>query len=302
MADYCSAAYTFHVIFPVILLSLMFVLFNIIAVRSILKRLRTVIDAIDQIDPAQLSTRIDAATSTREAQALVVAVNRMLARIERSVRALREFAGNAAHEWRTPLAIMLLSIGKLPDGDGKSKLLKDAHGMKRLVDQMLDLTQATALEIDGQSLVRLTAVARDVVADLTPLAIMRGRSLVFHDAGAPEFRGHSDAIGRALRHVIENGLAHSPAGAAVVVSSGPGPCITICDHGAGIPEDLRAKVTERFYRVNQSGNEGAGLGLAIVLAIMEAHGGAVEISEASGGGTRVRLNFDAGRRAPLHGE
>ncbi|WP_296713179.1 HAMP domain-containing sensor histidine kinase [Rhodoblastus sp.] len=289
----------FHVIFPVILLSVMFVFFNISAVRSTLKPLRTVIDAINQIDPAQISTRIDAATSTREAQALVAAVNRMLARIERSVRALREFAGNAAHELRTPLAIMLLSIGKLPDGDVKSKLLKDAHGMKRLVDQMLDMAQATALEIDGRALVPLTAVARDVVADLTPLAITRGRSLVFHDTGAPEIRGHSDAIGRALRNVIENGLAHSPAGAAVEIFSGPGPCYTVRDHGAGIPEDRRAKVTERFYRVNQSGNEGSGLGLAIVLAIMEAHGGNVEISAANGGGTLVRLNFGAGRSVPL---
>ncbi|WP_374547066.1 sensor histidine kinase [Rhodoblastus sp.] len=288
-----------HVIFPVILLSLMFLLFNISAVRSTLQPLRVVIAAVNEINPAQVSTRIDASTSSREVQALVAAVNRMLVRLERSVRALREFAGNAAHELRTPLAIMLLSIGKLPDGDVKSKLLRDAHGMKRLVDQMLDMSQATALEIDGQALVPLTAVARDVVADLTPLAVARGRSLVFHDAGAPEIHGHSEAIGRALRNIIENGLSHTPAGTAVEVTSGPGACYTVRDRGPGIPKEMRAKVMERFYRIDQSSNKGAGLGLAIVLAIVEAHGGSVEIDEAPQGGTLVRLNFDACGRGPL---
>ena len=197
---------------------------------------------------------------------------------------------------------MLLSIGKLPNSDVKSKLLNDAHGMKRIVDQMLDMSQATALEINGEALVSLTAVARDVVADLTPLAVARGRAIVFQDAGAPAIRGHSDAISRALRNVIENGLSHTPVGTAVEVASGPGACYSVRDRGPGIPEERRAHVLERFYRIDKSGNEGAGLGLAIVLAIMEAHGGAVEIDEAPGGGALVRLIFNDGGCAPLSGK
>lgn len=290
-----------HVLFPVILLSLMFLLFNISAVRSTLKPLKAAIAAVNEIDPAQISTRIDAPISSREVQALVTAVNRMLERIERSVRALQEFAGNAAHELRTPLAIMLLGIGKLPSSDIKSKLLKDAKGMKRLVDQMLDMSQATAIEIDEHALVPLTAVARDVIADLTPLAIAHGRSIVFRDAGAPVIRGHSDAIGRALRNVVENGLFHTPVGTVVEVTSGPGACYTVRDHGPGIPPERRAKVLERFYRIDKSGDAGAGLGLAIVLAIVEAHGGTVEIDEAPGGGALVRLIFQVYRSASPDG-
>lgn len=286
-----------HVLFPVTLLSLMFLLFNISAVRSTLKPLKAAIAAVNEIDPAQISTRIDAPIPSREVQALVTAVNRMLERIERSVRTLQEFAGNAAHELRTPLAIMMLGIGKLPSSDIKSKLLRDAQGMKRLVDQMLDMSHATAIEIDGHALVPLTAVARDVVVDLTSLAIAHGRSIVFHDAGAPVIHGHSDAIGRALRNVIENGLAHTPAGTAVEVTSGPGACYTVRDHGPGIPRERRAKVLERFYRIDKSGDDGAGLGLAIVLAIVEAHGGTVEIDEAPGGGALVRLIFEDYRSA-----
>lgn len=283
----------FHVVFPLILLSIMFLLSNFSVVRSTLKPLNAAIATVDRIDPAQISTRIEAPTTSWEVQALVAAVNRMLERIERSVVTLREFAGNAAHELRTPLAIMMLSIGKLPNSDEKSKLLEDAQGMRRLVDQMLDMSHATALEIDKEARADLSAIARTVVADLTPLAVARGRTIIFNDAGAPTIRGHDEAIGRALRNVIENGLAHTPKGTAVEVTAGPDRGYSVSDHGAGIPEEKRAKVLERFYRVDKSGTGGAGLGLAIVSTIMEVHGGHIRIEDAPGGGALIRLLFPA---------
>jgi signal transduction histidine kinase len=82
-----------------------------------------------------------------EVQALVGSVNRMLDRLQLSVETLREFAGDAAHELRTPLAILMLGIGSLPDGETKTKLTRDAQRMKRLVDQMLDMAQASTVEI-----------------------------------------------------------------------------------------------------------------------------------------------------------
>lgn len=281
----------FHVLFPLALLSVLFLVFNFSVVSSTLRPLKAAIAAVERIDPSQISARIPESASSWELQALTAAVNRMLERIERSVRALREFSGNAAHELRTPLAVMMLSIGKLPDGEAKSKLLKDAQGMQRLVDQLLDMAQANALVIGKGARADLGRIAHDVVADLTPLAIARGKSITYAEAGAPVIRGHAEAIGRALRNVIENGLSHTPPGTAVEVTSGPGAVYTVRDHGPGIPQERRAEVLQRFYRLDKRGNDGVGLGLAIALTVVEAHGGHIQIADAPGGGALLRLTF-----------
>jgi two-component system OmpR family sensor kinase len=286
----------FHVVFPLILLSLMFLLFNFSVVRTTLKPLQATIAAVDRIDPAQVTTRIEAKVSLREAQALMNSVNRLLERVERAVRALKDFAGDAAHELRTPLAVMMLSIGKLPASSEKSKLTADAQGMRRLVDQMLDLSQADALEIDVQKRADLGAIAREVAGELTPLAVARRRSIAFQDAGASVVPGHAEAIGRALRNLVENALSHTPPGSVVEVTAGPGAQCSVRDHGTGIPPDRRGAVLERFRRLDKRHEEGAGLGLAIASTIMELHGGGIEIDDAPGGGALVRLVFPDKKR------
>ena len=286
----------FHVIFPLVLLSLMFLLFNFSVVRSMLKPLQATIAAVDRIDPAQITTRIEPEASSRESQALVSSVNRLLERVERAVRALRDFAGDAAHELRTPLAIMMLSIGKLPESKEKSKLLVDAQAMRRLVDQMLDLSQATALEFNAGTSANLSAIAADVATELTPLAVAHGRSIVFRDAGAAVVPGHAEAIGRALRNLVENGVSHTPPGTAVEVVAGPGAECSVRDHGPGIPPDRRSLVLERFRRLDKSRAEGAGLGLAIASTIMQLHGGRIQIDDAPAGGALVRLVFVSDKR------
>lgn len=281
----------FHVLLPLLLLAVMFVLLNFSMVRSTLRPLRAAISAVDGIDPAQVAMRIETETSSREAQALVSAVNRMLERVERSVRALKGFAGDAAHELRTPLAIMMLSIGKLPEGEAKSRLAADAQGMKRLVDQMLDLSHATALEIDANTRADLGAIASDVATGLTPLAVARGRAIAFRDRGAAEVPGHAEAIGRALRNVVENGVSHTLPRTVVEVVAGPGRQCSVRDHGPGIPVAQRSAVLKRFHRLDKRRTEGAGLGLAIASTIMELHGGEIRIEDAPGGGALVRLVF-----------
>ncbi|WP_230945856.1 sensor histidine kinase [Burkholderia vietnamiensis] len=284
----------FHVLLPLALLSGLLLLFNFSVVRSTLKPLDETIAAVDRIDPAQIAARITDAAPLWEVQALVGSVNRMLDRLQRSVETLREFAGDAAHELRTPLAILMLGIGSLPDGETKTKLARDAQRMKRLVDQMLDMAQASTVEIAADDRVDLGALARDVSTDLLPLAVARGRSITFVDAGGATIRGHPEALGRALRNVIENALEHTPRGTTVEVVSGPGRCCSVRDHGPGVPARERARIFDRFYRVDRSRNAGAGLGLAIVATIMEAHGGWIEVDDAADGGALMRLRFQVG--------
>jgi signal transduction histidine kinase len=189
---------------------------------------------------------------------------------------------------------MMLSIGKLPDSPEKAKLEVDAQRMKRLVNQMLDMSHATALELDPDRRADLAAIAREVVTELTPLAVVRGHSISFMDQGTAAVHGHGEAIGRALRNLVENALTHTPAGTPVEVTVGPSPQLDVRDHGAGIPEDRRTEVLQRFRRLDRSRPDGAGLGLAIVSPIMTLHGGVMRIEDAHGGGARIRLVFREG--------
>ncbi|ENQ6478308.1 ATP-binding protein [Klebsiella pneumoniae] len=281
----------FHVLFPLVALSLMLLAFNFSVVRNALKPLRAAIVAIEQIDAKQTSTRISIPSSSWEAQALTHAVNHMLERLESTLRTLNDFAGHAAHELRTPLAILTLSIRRLPDQAARSVLLDDVQRMTRLVDQMLDMARAAALDIPADARADLGEIARDVAAAVTPLTYARGRSIAYYDNGPVTVHGDADAITRALRNVIDNAIAHTPPGTSVTVTGGPGPVLSVRDHGPGIPAGEREKVLGRFYRISNDGHEGAGIGLAIVLAIMQAHNGAIEIQDADNGGTLVTLRF-----------
>lgn len=281
----------FHVLLPLLVISGLFLLANFSIVRSMLKPLGTAIEAVDAIDPAVISARVTTPGKSWEVQALIAAVNRMLERVERSVLTLRDFTGHAAHELRTPLAIMMLGISELPAGLNKDKLSRDVQSMKRLVDQMLDMAQASALIIEGAAEADLTQIAAEVVTDLTPLAVARNRSITFHDAGGVVIRGHAEAIGRALRNVIENGLSHTPPGTSVDVIVGQGPRFVVRDRGPGIPVDQRDNVLQRFHRLDRRKTNGAGLGLAIALAIVREHEGSIEITDAPEGGAVVCLTF-----------
>ncbi len=281
----------FHVIVPLVALSLMLLMFNFSVVRSALKPLKAAIDAVNRIDATQTSTRIAMSSSSWEAQALTRAVNHMLERLEGTLQTLGDFAGHAAHELRTPLAILTLGIRRLPDSPDKAALLDDVQRMTRLVDQMLDMARAAALDIPAGARADLGRIASDVAAAMTPLAVARGRPIAYDDRGAATVHGHADAVRRALRNLIDNAIAHAPPGTTVTVASGPGPVLSVRDHGPGIAPEQRGKVFDRFYRVRRDDTGGAGMGLAIALAIMEAHGGTIRIRDAEGGGALVELRF-----------
>jgi signal transduction histidine kinase len=167
---------------------------------------------------------------------------------------------------------------------------------------MLDLSHADALEVDGHSHADLRAIAADVASELTPLAVARRRSIVFRDSGSNTVPGHAEAIGRALRNLVENALSHTPPGTAVEVAAGPGAQCSVRDHGPGIPADRRSAVLERFHRLDKSRAEGAGLGLAIASTIMQLHGGRIEIGDAPDGGALVRLIFPDEKRRQVAGQ
>ncbi len=280
-----------HVALPLVPLAGLLLLFNIVSVRRVLAPLRRAEAEVDGLDPDNMSLRLTVPGEPREVDTLVRSFNRALARLESSVLALRDFTASAAHELRTPLAIMQLSLERLPASAIKSELQTDADRMTRLVSQMLDLAQADALVVKDPVAVDLAAIGRDVVTQLAPKSFSAGSELTFSDHGGAIAQGHAEAVFRIYRNLVDNALAHAPGATPIAVSAGPGPQLAVRDHGPGIPAADQTHLFERFWRKDRSSSDGAGLGLGIVKRLVDAHGGTIAIETPAGGGVLFRVQF-----------
>jgi signal transduction histidine kinase len=279
-----------HALLPLIPLSFLLLFFNVGIVRRMLLPLERAVAEVDALDPGDPSRRLHQPESPVEVSLLLSAVNRALGRVERAIEALRQFTADAAHELRTPLAAMTLTIERLPSSEERRKLKEDAIAMSRLISQMLDLARTDAIDDMRRHEVALHDVASGVAADMTPMAIGLGKSIRYRNEGSVKVQGRGEMLERAVRNLIENALTHAPAGSEVEVVVGPGPEIKVSDHGPGIPAAIRETVFDRFWRADRQ-RSGAGLGLAITRKIMDACGGCVQIADAVGGGAQVTLVF-----------
>ena len=282
-----------HVALPLIPLSILLLVFNLAVVKRMLVPLDAAVSEVNALDPGQIGKRLHLPETPDEVRTLLGAVNRALDRMEHAIRLLRQFTADAAHELRTPLAVMTLSIEQLPAGEARSKLQEDTAGMTRLVNQMLDLARADGLDADPRAQTVLDDLVSSVVGQLLPLALSSGRSMSYSADGNPVVKGQPDLLERVLRNILQNALAHTPAGSVVEVQLGPGPQVSVRDHGPGIEDADRAAVFQRFWRKDRNRSHGAGLGLAIAQGIMESVGGSIQIEDAPGGGALLRLQFVA---------
>ncbi|GAA0298293.1 hypothetical protein GCM10009087_05100 [Sphingomonas oligophenolica] len=282
-----------HVALPLIPLSALLLLFNIVAVRRVLTPLKRAEAEVDALDPEHGLSRLSEAPAPREVNTLVRAVNRALARLDESMAILRGFTANAAHELRTPLSIMQLSLDRLPPSEVRDELQADTQHMTRLVGQMLDLAQADALAVEPRVLVDLAEIGRDVVAAMAPKAFASNRDLRFEAIGETRVLGHAEAITRIYRNLIDNALAHAPGDTPIDVTAGPGPQLSVRDYGHGIADEDLPHIFERFWRKDRRKTDGAGLGLGIVQRLAQAHGGEITVKNAPGGGALFRVFFAA---------
>lgn len=280
-----------HVALPIIPLSVFLLVFSVIAVRNTLLPVTKTIEQIEKIKPDDISYRLQTPEHPAEVRKLALAVNDALSRIESAILSLRNFTADAAHELRTPLAIMRLEVNKLPDSENKIALTKDVESMSRLVGQMLDVAYADALIIQDTDKAILSATAKDVISQLTPLAIRSGKSITLTDLSAQqEIKGHSEAIGRAIRNVIENALHYTPELSAVNVVVESDYIISISDQGQGFSNIETKEILSRFKRgLLKSSHNGAGLGLAIASQIALAHNGYIKIENGPDKGAKVSI-------------
>jgi signal transduction histidine kinase len=207
---------------------------------------------------------------------LVTAVNAALARLDHGYTQQKRFLADAAHELRTPIAILHTNLEALPESRQQQKLLNDVGRLANTAEQLLDLHRMENSLMNMQE-VDLVELCKSVAGDLAPNAIAAGYELSFStDRDRIPVQGDAGALERVVANLVRNAIEHGGGqGTIRVVASDPG-VIQVIDEGPGIAADQQDEVFEPFYRAAPK-RHGAGLGLNLVKQIVERHGGQVSI-------------------------
>lgn len=242
------------------------------------------------IDPKRTDLRLPLAGLPRELLPLIVAVNEALDRLEKGMKLQQEFTADAAHELRTPLAVLRARVDSLPDQKGLAALKADIDVMSHVVSQLLEIAELenASFRVDGH--VDLYAVAADVVSMIAGVAIAQGKEVAL-TGGSVLVRGNAAMIFRAIRNLVDNAVKHSRSGSEVIVDVREDGTLRVLDNGPGVPLAERALMVRRFWRARRD-QDGAGLGLSIVSRIAELHGAKLDISDRDGGGAVFSLSFE----------
>jgi signal transduction histidine kinase len=245
----------------------------------------------ESIGPANANVRLPLDQVPLEILPLVRSMNMALDHLEQGLQQQREFSANAAHQLRTPLAVLTANVDMLKEPEVADQLRPDVEHMSRIVSQLLLAARLETLSGNCDETIDLNDAAADIAANLAPLALASAKSMELIRNDKPVMVCASTfALKAALGNLIENAIRHAPAGTAVRIRVTDRPSIEVMDCGPGIPVEQRARIFERFWRGDRSAG-GAGLGLAIVDQIMKALQGTVVVDDAPGGGTLFALNF-----------
>lgn len=266
----------------------------------VLRPLRKLSDTIDNITENNLSESVPVPDTHDEIADLTVSFNRTLTRLDQSFQAQKQFTANAAHELRTPLAVMQTDLEVLQKKASVSqeefqsatkRMLQQISRLGTLVNTLLELLSMHSVPLDSD--VELTSLVEEILCDLDSPAEQKSISLSC--SGTPtSVRGNDTLLYRAIYNLTENAIKYSPDGSAVQIEI-KDLHVDVIDNGPGIPKEYWNQIFEPFFRIDKARSRilgGAGLGLALVKTIAEVHGGSVGILKSDSNGTVVRLSFE----------
>ena len=279
---------------PIFLVSLIAVW---ITVRRVLSPLVMVSEKADQIGKDNQSiARLTEQSVPQEILPLIHAVNEAFDRVDSMLVRQRRFTANAAHELRTPLAVLRVCIDNLVIDPAKSELTAETDRLSRRVNQLLALAKLEENKISFVE-IDLNHLTHKVTAYLVPLALKQGKSLEFFPSHKSiSIMGDAFMLEDAVRNLIENALRYAPANTAIEVSVKQDAILQVRDQGPGIrPEDIE-RIFEPFWRGNTQMGDGAGLGLSIVRQTALLHNAQIVAANHPEGGAIFSLNFVASQK------
>lgn len=270
-----------------------------LALRCTLKSLRSVAASAAAIAPRSIHARLQVAGVPSEVVPLVESFNRVLERLEHGFRIQQEFLATAAHELKTPLALIRAQIELGETGAGRDALLMDVEHMARQVQQLLHLAEAIEAQNYSFAEVDVQEVVGEGVAYLERMAQAAGVHLSAHFNGQDSHESQQlhwtadrGALFTVLKNLMENAIQHAPRGTKVTVEVGA-EAMAVRDWGPGADPEQIMKMFTRFWRGPHRRDQGAGLGLAICREIAQAHGWKLSAQRAEPGMRFLLARSDA---------
>lgn len=241
--------------------------------------------------PGKPDMRISLDGLPREIEPLVEAVNGALDRLSSAYSTERRLTANAAHELRTPLAVLNLRLqrARLTGVTDWPAVEREFDRMSRLVDQLLDLARKESVSREGvleqAPVLNLSRTVREAAAMVVPLVEAQGRRLVVDVPDAAQLRGSADDLRDTIRNLLDNALIHGQGTVTARIRPAAGPLggynVDVMDEGGGVPAGQEELIFERFRKLNAE-SPGSGLGLAIVRQVARTHGGEARFLEGCG--------------------
>lgn len=269
-----------------------------------LRPIREFSDKIEEVQAQNLSDSRIEENNVKELNQLGISYNKMLERLSDAFEILRQFTANAAHELRTPLALMqvqldLYNSASHPGNDADTlqtiKMVTEQNDkLNRMVKTLLDMSELQSVGRDDKII--LDAIVEEVLADLEPLAVEKNIKLIGKCEDATMI-GSDILIYRLVYNLVENAIKYNhPLGQVTVTAyqRNKHVYLSVEDTGSGIPKELRERVFEPFFRVDKSRSRelgGVGLGLALVREIVRVHDGSICIKSGKTGGTIFEVTF-----------
>ena len=269
-----------------------------------LRPIREFSDKIEEVQAQNLSDSRIEENNVKELNQLGISYNKMLERLSEAFEIQRQFTANAAHELRTPLALMqvqldLYNSASHPGNDADTlqtiKMITEQNDkLNRMVKTLLDMSELQSVGRDDKII--LDAIVEEVLADLEPLAVEKNIKLIGKCEDATMI-GSDILIYRLVYNLVENAIKYNhPLGRVTVTAYQRNKHVYLAveDTGSGIPKELRERVFEPFFRVDKSRSRelgGVGLGLALVREIVRVHDGSICIKSGKTGGTIFEVTF-----------